>query len=180
MRQEAIVLSGSSIWRVFPKRSFTRSSVDKPEVNRGGFGSRGDNKLEVSKDLDLSRVLSVPVGDGQPIHTMVALGHSEVWFSSLSNTKQIQLFGIDGRIEKPLNLDFSVKDMSVSRTSPTGTDKTRERSRSLLTSNLLSPRMRQEAIVLSGSSIWRVFPKRSFTRSSVDKPEVNRGGLMVE
>jgi hypothetical protein len=46
---------------------------------------------------------------------MVALGHSEVWFSSLSNTKQIQLFGIDGRIEKPLNLDFSVKDMSVSR-----------------------------------------------------------------
>lgn len=89
--------------------------MDEPDSTVASWRMRGDNKLEVSKDLDLSRVLSVPVGDGQPIHTMVALGHSEVWFSSLSNTKQAQLFGIDGRIEKPLHFDFSVKDMSVSR-----------------------------------------------------------------
>lgn len=88
---------------------------DEPDNAIATWRMRGDNKLEISRDLDISRVLSVPVGDGQPIHTMVALGHSEVWFSTLSNTKQAQLFGIDGRIEKPLDFEFSVKDLSVSR-----------------------------------------------------------------
>ncbi|XP_076092808.1 uncharacterized protein LOC143064113 [Mytilus galloprovincialis] len=90
--------------------------ADEPDNTMATWRMRGDeDKLEISKDLDLSRVLSVPVGDGQPIHTLVALGHAEVWFSTLSNSKQAQLFGIDGRIEKPLELEFSVKDLSVSR-----------------------------------------------------------------
>lgn len=71
--------------------------------------------LKPTRDLDLIRVSSIPCSDGQPIHTMVPLGESEVWMSSISNPKQIQLVGVDGSMEKPGEFDFVIRDLAISR-----------------------------------------------------------------
>ncbi|XP_061172004.1 uncharacterized protein LOC133181534 [Saccostrea echinata] len=71
--------------------------------------------LKPTRDLDLIRVSSIPCADGQPLHTMVPLGESEVWMSSLSNPKQIQLVGVDGSMEKPGEFDFVIRDLAISR-----------------------------------------------------------------
>lgn len=68
-----------------------------------------------SQNLDLIRVSSIPCADGQPIHTMVLLGESQVWLTSLSNPKQIQLVGVDGSKEKPGEFDFVIRDLDISR-----------------------------------------------------------------
>lgn len=71
--------------------------------------------LKSSQNLDLIRVSSIPCADGQPIHTMVLLGESQVWLTSLSNPKQIQLVGVDGSMEKPGEFDFVIRDLAISR-----------------------------------------------------------------
>lgn len=92
---------------------FGHSHQDKPESTMAW--SLQAETLRPTRDLDLIRVSSIPCGDGQPIHTMVLLGESEVWMASLSNTKQIQLIGVNGSIEKPGEFDFVIRDLAISR-----------------------------------------------------------------